>query len=73
MFLFLLIHKCSYVLRTKFIDVSEMFVSGVSSMYIYLMHCLNFFLSCSIKNLTLATLSHLYTIKSDVNFPFYKF
>ena len=43
-------------------------------MYIYIMHSLNFFLSCSIKNyLTLASLSGLLTIKSDVNFPFYKF
>ena len=36
------------------LDVSEMFVAGVSSMYIYIMHYLNFFLSCSIKNLILA-------------------
>ena len=55
------------------LDVSEMSVSGVSSMYIYIMHYLNSFLSCSIKNLTLASLSRLFTIKSDVNFPFYKF
>ena len=53
------------------LDVSEMFVSRVSSMYIYIMHYLNFFLSCSIKNLTLVSLSRLFTIKSDVNFPFY--
>ena len=43
-------------------------------MYIYIMHYLNFFLSCSIKNLTLDSLSRLFTIKSDVlNFPVYKF
>ena len=41
-------------------------------MHIYIMHYLNFFLSCSIENLTLASLSHLFTIKSDVNFPFYE-
>ena len=34
-------------------------------MYIYIMHCLNF-LSCSIRNLTLASLSRLFTIKLDV-------
>ena len=43
-----------------------MVVSGVSSMYIYIMHYFNFFLSCSIRNLTLASLSRLYTIKIDV-------
>ena len=64
-----------YVLRTVLssLDVSEMFASGVSSMYIYIMHYLNFFLSCSIKNLTLVSVSRLFTIKSNVNFPFYKF
>ena len=55
------------------LDVSEMFVSGVSSMYTYIMHYLIFFLSCSIKNLTLASVSRLFIIKGDVNFPFYKF
>ena len=50
-----------------------MFVSGVSSMYIHIIHSLNFFLSCSIKNLALTSLSRLFTIKIDVNFPFYKF
>ena len=49
------------------------YVSGVSSMHIYIMHYLNFFFSCSIKNLTLASVSRLFTIKCDVNFPFYKF
>ena len=54
------------------LNVSEMFVSGVSSMYIYIMQYLNFFLSCSIRNMPLASLSRLFTIKIDV-FPFYKF
>ena len=43
-----------------------MFISGVSLMYnvnimyiMHIMHYLNFFLSCSIKNLTLASLSCL--------------
>ena len=31
-----------------------------------------FFLSGSIKNLTLASLTCLFTIKNDVRFPFYK-
>ena len=44
------------------LDVSEMFVSGVSSMYIYIMHYWNF-LSCSIRNSTLVSLSRLFTIK----------
>ena len=68
---FCLIYKSSCVPSS--LDVSEMFVSGVSSMYIYPIHYLNFFLSCSIINLTLASVSHLFTIKSDVIFPFYKF
>ena len=34
-----------------------------------IMHYLNFFLSCSIRNLSLASLSRLFTIKIDV----YKF
>ena len=56
------------------LDVSEMFLSRVSSMYIFIMHYLHFFLSCSIKNLTLAPLSCLFTIKGDVLFfSFYKF
>ena len=54
------------------LDVSEIFISGVSSMCIYIMHYLNFFLSCSIKNLTSASVSRLFTTKSDFNFPFYK-
>ena len=39
-----------------------MFVSRVSS----IMHYLNFFLSCSIRSLTLASLSRLFTIKINV-------
>ena len=35
-------------------------------MYINIMQYLNFFLSCSIKNSTLASLSRLSTIKSGV-------
>ena len=50
-----------------------MFVLGVSSMYNVVIHYLNFFLSCPIKNLTLSSLSGLFTIKIDVFFPFYKF
>ena len=42
-------------------------------MYIYIMRYLNLFLSCSIKNLTSVSVSRLFTIKSDVIFPFYKF
>ena len=37
-------------------------------MYTYIMHYLNFFLSCSIRNLTLASLSRLFTIKIDMFF-----
>ena len=54
------------------LDVSEMFVSRVSSVYNVTMHYLNSFLSCSIRNLTLASLSRLFTIKIDV-FSLYKF
>ena len=43
-----------------------MFVSGVSSMYDVTMHYLNSFLSGSIRNLTLASLSRLFAIKIDV-------
>ena len=50
------------------LDLSEVFLSGVSSMYFYFIHYLNFFLSYLIKKLTLASLSRLSTIRSDVNF-----
>ena len=51
------------------LDVSEMFVSGVSSMRNVIMQYLYSFLSCSIKNLTLASLSLLFEIKL-MFFPF---
>ena len=44
-----------------------MFVSRFSSMYDVTMHYLNSFLSCSIRNLTAATLSRLFTIKIDIS------
>ena len=50
-------------------DASEMFAPEVSSMYNVIMQYLNSFLSCSIRNLTSASLSRLLTIKIDV-FPF---
>ena len=46
-----------------------MFASGVSSVYIYIMHYLNFFCHIQSKNLTLASLSRLIIIKNHVNFP----
>ena len=39
-------------------------------MYNVIMHYLNSFLSCSIRNLTLASLSRLFTIKINVFFFF---
>ena len=48
------------------LDVSKMFLSAVPSLYNIIMHYLNSFSSCSIKNLTLASLSRLFTIKIDV-------
>ena len=48
------------------LNVSEMFVLGVSSMYNVIMQYLNSFLSCSIRDLTLSSLSRLFTIKIDV-------
>ena len=50
------------------LDVSEIFVSGVSSMYNVIMQYLNSFLSCSIRNLTLASLSLLFTIFKRAGF-----
>ena len=38
-----------------------------------IMHYLNSFLSCSIRNLTSASLSRLFEIKIDIFFLFYKF
>ena len=43
-----------------------MFVLEVSSMYNVIIHYLNFFLSCLIRNLTLSSLSRLFTIKINV-------
>ena len=37
-------------------------------MYNVIIHCLYFFLSCLIRNLTLSSLSRLFTIKIDVFF-----
>ena len=51
------------------LDVSETFVSGVSSMYNVIVHYLNSFLSSLIINFTVASLTCLFTIKIDV-FPF---
>ena len=44
-------------IKVSLLDVSEMFVLGVSSMYEVIMHYLNSFLSCSIRNLNSASLS----------------
>ena len=67
-FLFCLIYKSSYVLRP--VSVHWMYQKcsyrDSSSMYNVIMHYLNSFLSCSIRNLTLASLSILLTIKIDV-------
>ena len=70
--LFCLIYESSCVLRTlSSLDVSERFVSGVSSMYIiYIMHSLNFLLK---HKLDFSFFESFIKIKSDVNFPFYKF
>ena len=54
------------------LDVSEMFVSGVSSMYIYIMHYWNFFVMLNQK-LDFSFFESFIYNKSDVNFPFYKF
>ena len=43
-----------------------MFALKVSSMYNVIIHCLYLFLSCPIRNLTLSSLSRLFTIKMDV-------
>ena len=42
-------------------------------MYNVIMHCLHLFLSCPIRNLTLSSLSRLFTIKMDVFFRFTSF
>ena len=43
-----------------------MFALRVSSMYNVIIHSLYLFLSCPIRNLTLSSLSRLFTIKIDV-------
>ena len=71
-FLLCLIYKSSYVLRPVSVHwISEMFVSGVSPMYNVIKQYFNSFLSCLIRNLTLASLSLSFTIKFDV-FPLFK-
>ena len=60
---------CTNKICFSSLDVSEIFVSGVFSMYnvnYYIMHHLNFFLPCSIRNLVLASLSRLFITKIDV-------
>ena len=42
-------------------------------MYNVIMHYLNFFLSCSIRNLTLVSLSRLFTLSIDVFSLFTRF
>ena len=70
--LFYLMYKSSYVPRSVLVDwiyqkcPAEVFVLGVSSMYNVIINYLNFFLSCPIRNLTLSSLSRLFTIKIDV-------
>ena len=64
----IMIAACSF-LYVRFLFVGDV-VSGVSSMYNVIMQYLNSFLSCSVRNLTLASLSLLFTIKIDV-FPLF--
>ena len=47
----------------KFIGCIRNVRIGVSSMHAYIIHNLNFLLSCSIKNLTLASVSRLLQLK----------
>ena len=66
-FLLCLIYKSSYVLRS--VSVHWMYQNvRIESFYNVqlIMHYLNSFLSCSIRNLTLASLSSLFTIKIDL-------
>ena len=60
-------YESSYVLR--YVSVQWMYQNvriGIFFNVQLIMHYLNSFLSCSIRNLTLASLSHLFTIKIDV-------
>ena len=55
--------------KFQFIGCIKMFLSGVSSMYNVIMQYLNFF----VRNLTLASLSLLFTIKIEVFLLFTSF
>ena len=69
-----IIYKSSYVLRSVSVHWMYQNVRIGSFFNVQLiMHYLNSFLSCSIRNLTLASLSHLFTIKIDVFAPFTSF
>ena len=60
-------YKSSYVLRSVSVHWVYQNVRIRSFFNVQLiMHYLNSFLSCSIRNLTLASLSRLFTIKIDV-------
>ena len=62
-----LIYKSSYVLRSVSVHWMYQNVRIGSFFNVQLiMHYLNSFLSCSIRNLTLTSLSCLFTIKIDV-------
>ena len=62
-----LIYKSSYALRSVSVHWMYQNVRIGSFFNVQLiMHFLNSFLSCSIRNLTLASLSRLFTIKIDV-------
>ena len=66
-FCFCLIYKSSYVLRSVLVHwMYQNFHIGSFFNVQLIIHCLNSFLSCSITNLTLASLSRLFTIKIDV-------
>ena len=70
MFLLSLIYKSSYVLRSVSVHWMHQNVRIGSFFNVQLiMHYLNSFLSCSIRNLTLASLNRLFTIKIDVFAP----
>ena len=59
--------KAGYVLRSVSVHCIYQNVRSGSFFNVQLvMHHLNSFLSCSIRNLTLASLSRLFTIKFDV-------
>ena len=66
-FLLCLIYKSSYVLRSVSVHWMYRNVRIGSFFNVQLiMHYLNSFLSCSIRNLTLASWSGLFTIEIDV-------